>query len=228
MNIKNLILIVYFISSLLSGCGGGGGGEAPAAKTETPPPAGNYDLNDYIFHQDLRSTGGLISYPVSSYIKSDGSLAVSYNDRFERTTADTIVWQSSGSPASTFVITPSTIDETVHSAMDALRASQRFVDVGTKYMDATASLPPIGDQNARCTVLQHHDSIDLSTMTGSFSLASGIYNDVLEVNCITSFVVEGQLGEHTNLRHYFAKNVGVVFTEGNMLFFGEVYIIPKI
>ena len=221
------LTIGYLLTILLSACGGGGDGGGDSAGNNNNG-AGQYDLVDYFFHENLAVTNSTVSYTVSAYSKDTGEQLIQYTDDFEKTADDTIVWTSSGEPASTFVITDSRIDETVHSALDAPRPNQRFVDVGTEYMDATASLPPFGDQNARCTVTAHHDSIDLATKTDAYNLASGIYNDVLEINCITSFIIEGNLAEHTNLNHYFARNIGLVFTEGNLFLFGNVYIIPEI
>lgn len=222
------IFIGHLLIILLSACGGGGSGGG-----DTPPegtPNGQYDLVDYLFDKTLDVTSNIKTYQISVYAKSTGNLIFpfEYTEQFEKTLDNTIYWSTDGEAASTFVITASTIDETVHSANDAFRASQRFVDVGTEYMNASADLPPFGTQNANCKLVKHHPSIDLSTLTDTFSLTSGIYNDVLEINCSTGFVIEGQYGEHTNLTHYFVRDVGIVFSEGTVFFLGDVYFIPQL
>ena len=218
-------LIGYLLLISLTACGGGGGGGA----ADTPvnnTTSGQYDLVDYLFDQSLAITSNTVEYPVSVYDKTTGELSVEYTDHFEKTIDDTIVWTSSSEPASTYVITATSINETVHSANNSLRANQRFVDIGTEYMNANADLPPLGTQNARCSVTGHHATVDLASLTGAFSLVAGSYSDVLEINCITSFVVDSTLAEHTNLTHYYARDMGLIFTEGQLLFFGDVYIIP--
>jgi len=216
----------------VTACGGGsGGGTTVEPNTGNIPPvidtSGQYDLVDYLFNETLSVTLNSVSYPSTFYNKADGVEVLQYTDKYEKTLDDTIVWSSDGTLNSTFVITPSTINETVHSANNALRTTQRFVNVGDVYMNANETTP-IAPQNATCKVVNHHPSIDLGSLTGAFSLATGIYNDVLEVSCVTSFVIEGTNAPHTTLTHYFSRGVGVVLTEGSVIFFGDVYLIPTI
>lgn len=217
-------LIAYLLATLLCACGGGGSG----ITTSDNQSSGQYDLAEYLFDQALDITSASTSYQVSLYDKTTGSLFIQYTDTFEKTFDDTVYWTSEGEPASTYVISSTMIEETVHSADNAIRPSQRFVDIGTTYMDASEELPPVGMQNAKCTVSNHHTSIDLSTLTGVHLLANGIYHDVLEVNCITGYVINNTVAEHTNLVHYFARDIGLIFSHGTLILFGDIYIIPEL
>ncbi|WP_455220894.1 hypothetical protein [Kaarinaea lacus] len=219
------LVIVIILALTLAACDGSGGNSDNFSTTNDP--SGQYDLVDYIFNESLSVLSNSVNYTVTLYDTSDGHQVFQYIEKFEKTADDTIYWTTDDTPASTFVITSSSIDETVHSANDELRISQRYVDVGTEYMNETTDTL-VGAQNATCQVVNHHPTIDLSTLTGTFPLASGIYNDVLEVKCITGFVVQATLAPHTNLTHYFAKGVGLIFTEGELLLFGNVYIVPAL
>jgi len=219
------LVIVIMLFPTLAACGGSGGKSDYSSTSNSP--SGQYDLVEYLFNESLSVLSNSVSYTVTLYNTSNGLQVFQYTDKYEKTAGDTIFWTTDDTPASTFVITSSTIDETIHSANNELRISQRYVDVGTEYMnEATDTL--LGAQNATCQVIEHHPTIDLSTLTGAFPLATGIYNDVLEVKCITSFVVQGTLAPHTNLTHYFARGVGVIFTEGEVLLFGNVYFVPAL
>jgi hypothetical protein len=126
--------------------------------------------------------GGGISYPVKLYSKGDGSELLSGIEKveeYEKTSEDTVVFSESSSsePENTFRIGDATVRETVHALDDQTRDIQRFINVGTKYMDADA-ITGIGTQNASCILIEHLDSFDLSTATGGVNLASGVYNDV--------------------------------------------------
>lgn len=219
------LVIVISLELTLTACGGSGGNSDNS--TTTNIPSGQYDLVDYFFSESLSVVSNSVSYMVTFYNKSDGQQVAQYTDKFEKTFDDTIYWTTDDIAASTFVITPSSIEETIHSANDEFRISQRYVNVGSEYMNATTDTL-LAPQNATCEVIDHHPSVDLSTLTGTFPLATGIYNDVLEINCVTSFVIQGTTVPHTNLVHYFAKDVGVIFTEGELLGFGNVYMVPAL
>jgi hypothetical protein len=219
------LLVVIMLELTLSACGGSGDNTDNSSTANNP--SGQYDLVDYLFNESLSVVSNSVSYMVTFYDTSDGHQVLQYTDKFEKTFDDTIYWTTDDVAASTFVITSSSIEETIHSANDEFRISQRYVNVGTEYMNETADTL-LAPQNATCQVIDHHPSIDLSTLTGAFPLAAGIYNDVLEVKCITGFVVQGTNVPHTNLTHYFAKGVGIIFTEGDLLLFGNVYLIPAL
>ena len=224
----------------LSACGGGGGGNSDtngdSGKDNSDGGSGDvtigeYDLTTYLFHQNLDLVGGKISYLVKFYSKGDGAEifpSIETVEEYEKTSEDTIVFRvsTSSEPENTFLIKDTTVQETVHTLENQTRDFQRFVEVGTKYMDADA-ITTIGTQNASCTLIEHLDSFDLSTATGNYNLASGVYDDVLHVQCITGFVANGTVVAHTNIHHYFAKDIGLIFNEGIMIFLGAIYIIPQ-
>lgn len=217
------LVIVIMLGLTLAACGGSGGNTNNSSTSNNL--SNQYDLVDYLFSESLSVVANSVSYTINVYATAGGHQLIQYTDKFEKTYDDTIYWTTDDIAASTYIITSTSIEETVHSANDELRISQRHVDVGTVYMNETTETF-IGPQNATCQVTEHHTTIDLSNLTGTFPLATGIYNDVLEVNCITGFVIQGTTVPHTNLVHYFAKDVGVIFTEGELLGFGDVFIIP--
>ncbi len=225
----SIIGVTLLVSALLTACGGGGGnsGTPVDAKPPITDTSGQYDLQDYLFNESLSVTLSTVSYPVTFYGKADGVQTFQYTDRFVKTLDDTIAWTTDDAPSSTYKITTATIDETVHTANNAVRQMQRFVDVGDVYLNANDETL-FGTQNATCQVVDNLTSIDLSTLTGNFSLAAGIYNDVLKVSCVTGFVNQGTVLPHTTLTHYFARGVGVVLVEGSIILFGDVYIIPTL
>lgn len=219
------LVIILAIELTLAACNESG--DNSDNSTTTNSPTGQYDLVDYLFNESLSVLSNSISYTVTFYNKSDGQQVLQYTDRYEKTLDDTIYWTTNDVAASTFVITPSSIEETLHSASDELRISQRHVDVGTEYMNETTDTL-FGPQNATCEVVAHHPTIDISTLTGEFTLAAGIYNDVLEVKCVTAFIIQGTSAPHTTLTHYFAKDVGMIFNEGEIIFYGNVYMVPAL
>ena len=224
----------------LTACGGGGGGSSGNTDASGSDDSGDgsgdlttdeFDLTTYLFHQNLDLVGGRISYPVKLYSKGDGSELLSSIEKveeYEKTSEDTVVFSESSSsePENTFRIGDATVQETVHGLDDQTRDIQRFINVGTKYMDADATTG-IGTQNASCILIEHLDSFDLSTATGDFNLASGVYDDVLHVQCITGFVTNDTVSAHTDIHHYFAKDIGLILNEGVMFLLGEIYVIPQ-
>jgi len=219
------LAVIFMFELTLAACGGSGSNSDNTSTADTL--SGQYDLVDYLFNETLSVLSNSVSYTVTFYNISDGQQVLQYTDKFEKTADDTIYWTSNDVPAGTFVITPTTIDETVHSANDDLRISQRYVDVGTEYMNKTTDTL-LGPQNASCQVVEHHSTIDLGTLTGIFPVATGIYNDVLQIECITGFVTQGAVAPHTILTHYFAKGAGLIFSQGQLLLLGNVYMVPAI
>jgi len=219
------LVTVIILAFTLVACGGSGGNSDNSSTSNSP--SGQFDLVDYYFSETLSVVANSVSYTVNLYDSLDGQQVFQDREKFEKTADDTILWTSDDMPASTFVITSATIEETLHSDNDELRILQRYVDVGTEYLNKTIDTL-LGAQNTTCHVVDHHPTVDLSTLTGTYPLAAGIYNDVLEINCVTSFVIHGTLQPHTNLTHYFARNVGVVFSEGLLFGLGNIYIVPAL
>ena len=219
------LVTAIMLAFMLVACGGSGGNSDNSSTSNIP--SGQFDLVDYYFNETLSVVSNSVSYTVNLYDSLDGQQVFQDMEKFEKTADDTILWTSDDMPASTFVITSATIEETLHSDNDVLRILQRYVDVGTEYMNKTIDTL-LGPQNTTCHVVDHLPAIDLGTLTGTFPLATGIYTDVLEIKCVTSFVVQGTMQPHTNLTHYFARNVGVIFSEGLLFGLGNVYIVPSL
>ena len=229
-------LIAIFISA----CSGGSGGDSNNTEdtesngsegSSSVVTIGQYDLTTYLFHQNLDLVGGKVSYEIKLYSKVDGTdyfPSLMIEEEYEKVSEDTVIFKTNGSiePENTFQIKDSTIQETVHTLENQTRDIQRFVDIGTKHLDADGE-SILGAQNASCTLIEHLDSFDLRTATGSFNLASGVYDDVLHIQCITGLIVDDAVVPHTDLHHYFANNFGPILTEGTILLLGEAYIVPQ-
>jgi len=117
----------------------------------------------------------------------------------------------------TFTIADSGITETFIDPPDS-RVSQRSADIGDEYLNANSAPDP----DAPIAVVH-----DLSTATGNQMLASGVYEDVIKVLCLTGFVQGDTVNNHSTVTSYFAKDVGLIFSEGNVLFLDEVYIVEE-
>jgi len=249
-NNKVLFSCLFFTSLFLTACGGNSGGNNPqeggatqnigaggtgiAGDSNSSGNTGNFDIVEYMFPDQVENIGGFTSYETRMFSKSKGEQlfeGLETSEQFERTAADTVVFSvnNTGEPANTFVINASSIEETVHGSDNQKRTLQRFVNIGDTYLDANATVN-LGEpmkQNAKCSVIEHLDSFDLAFATGSLNLASGIFNDVLHVQCTTGFIVDGQVAPHTDLHHYFARDKGVIFNHGTVILMGDVYIIPQ-
>jgi len=119
------------------------------------------------------------------------------------------------------VIKDTTIEETVHvqGASNIQRTLTRSINTGDVYLD---SVDENGD-SATCEVVKHFNSFDLANATGSFNLAAGMYNDVLQVNCVT-IADDSTLADFDQ---YFAKDFGLILTAGKLSVLGDIYLIPE-
>lgn len=239
MTVQSLSSTIVLLS-LLTACGGSSsqGGAVEASNGDGSSEAGNsgnFDLFEYLFPSEITDVGGLSSYLTRMYAKDTGEQLLSgieTSEQYEKTAPDTIVFSvnNTGEPKNTFVVGADSIEETVHDLDNQKRTTQRFVNVGDTYLDANATVPMLGEideQNAKCSVIEHLATFDLGSATGSLSVASGTYNDVLHVQCQTGFIINGQVGTHTDLHSYFARGKGVIFNHGTLLLIGNVYIIPE-
>ncbi len=192
---------------------------------------GQFDLADYLFHDNTDTVGGSISYTLKVFSQETGNMILEDTEEVARINDNTITFTFAEQLNKSFIIGSSVIEEILHDLDDISRDTQRFVDIGTTYMDATNTSGNdelMLTQNARCTVIEHLDSFDTSTATGMFALTSGVYQDVLNIRCITSFVSEdGTLAPHTDINHFFARGRGVIFQTGSALFIGETYFITE-
>jgi|GEM_PF-5115970 len=207
---------------------GGGGDETTGSGGAV---SGNYDLSEYIFPSAVLSNGGEVSFVEKSYSKDAATegFAISLDRSFSNNNGD-IDEYSSGELYRTHVIGNSQIVETFHDPVMS-RTSARYANIGDVYMDATTTAASGGifaaEQNATCELEAHLDSFDLSTATGDQALTSGVYEDVLQVKCVTSFVANSVKSPHTTLTSYFAKGTGVIFNEGNVIILGDVYLVEE-
>lgn len=226
-NSKLTYLAILCISILLTACGGSDNNNS-GQQFDT---SGQYDMTEYLFHSNLDVVGGESVFTTLTYKQVDGTkTGFDLAEKMEKTADNLVKQTAAGSDQRSYLIKSDRLVETVHIANNETRDHKRFVDVGETYLDATQNNSSNNDaltQRAVCKVIAHLDSFDLLTATGEHSLASGVYQDVLYVNCQTGFVVEKQFSPHTNLDQYYAKDVGLIFSEGSIIFFGEVYLISE-
>ncbi len=196
--------------------------------------AGLFDMADYTFHINTRTVGGSIAFTEKTYNKTliDQGPLISLPRSFTNN-AGVIEEAGFGINIKTFTITDTTIEERFLDD-GTLRTWTRFANIGDVYMDedvqtgTTALFPGLsGPQNASCQLLEHLPTFDLSTATGEEMLASGSYQDVIKIRCITSNIVEGQRVPHTDLVSYLAQDIGLLLSEGSVLLFGDQYIIEE-
>ncbi len=156
------------------------------------PVTGEFDLSEYLFHRNVLTIGGEISFLEKFYDKTpetdeDGSNFLSLSRAFFNN-AGVIEESSFGELDKTFLISATTIDETFVGNGD-FRQSQRFASVGDEYLNADTQPMNLGgqalQQNATCIVQEHFNAFDLSTATDDRMLASGVYEDVLKVEGFT-------------------------------------------
>ncbi len=83
------------------------------------------------------------------------------------------------------------------------------------------------EQNATCVLEEHLPTFYLATATADIALAGGVYDAVIRVQCVTSFINGTTRTPHTTLDSYFAKGVGVIFNEGNMILLEDAYIVEE-
>lgn len=239
------ITIAALAVVFLSACGGGsssapeaasgGGGAADDGENSSADDSssgdGTFDLSKYLFPSSVLSSGGQVSFVEKTYqvTESGVDLALTLNRSFSNNNG-TIEEYSSDELIKTFTVGDTLISETLITASD-FRTGKRFAQVGETFMDANSTPAPDSAfpvvQNASCVLDAHLDSFDLSTATGDYTLSSGVYEDVLRVQCVTSFVANGVKSPHTTLFNYLAKDVGTIFSEGNVFLLEDVYIVEE-
>ena len=244
MKFKNVLFSCLVTSSLiLTACGGKGEGGAnpPEGGTVGSSNTGSYDLAEYIFPDEVGNVGGFTSYKIRTFDKNtgeeilgreEGGIGAQFDsEQVERTAADTIVFSinNTSEPLFTFIIDATSIEKTVHRLdnQNNLKSTKpRFVNIGDTFSDGTVNLgnEPL-EQNGNCSVIEHFDSFDLSSATGSFRLASGNFNDVLHTQCTT--IVDGKPELSSDIHEYFAKGKGRILEDLNLPFLGEIYEIPQ-
>lgn len=215
------------------GQGGSGGGSTPDNTTPDSqfPSSGTYDLSLYTFHRNVLSAGGQISFIEKIYGKNESEDGAFISLRRDFTNNNgTIEESSSDALIKTFTVSSTAINENLLDSGDS-RESQRYANIGDVYLNANSTPDPSNpiavEQNATCRLEEALDSFDLSTATADLMLASGVYEDVIRVFCVTGFVRGGTVTPHTMLTSYFAKDIGLIFSEGEVLFLEDVYIIEE-
>jgi len=234
---KSLLLTsLLSMTFLLTACGGGGsngntddgtpnGGNDGNTSSPSVGLTGPFDLTEYLFHDNLGTVGGSHSYRTRLFKIEDGNelfASIEIIEEYFKQDENTVIqrYDNLSPPNYTYVITDTTIEETVHVIGDTniQRTLTRSASTGDIYLDYVD-----GNDSAKCEVVKQFASFDLGNATGSFSLAAGIYNDVLQINCVT--ISEGSV--LADFDQYFAKDVGLILTSGMLTGLGEVYLVPE-
>ena len=243
--------LLTFILFNLAACGGGSSSSSPASQQNPAPDPNNsnqepvttneqpntdsqgqYDLAQYLFPTDVVASIGDFSFTEKLYSQESGELVATLSRRFSNADGAEIEEYSFSDKIKLFEIKSTEIEETLLDLNNATRISARYANIGDTYMNADYTPPPsdpIGlSQNASCKLVNHLESFDLASAAGNFNLGSGDFEDVLEIDCVTSFISDdGQRSEHTSLKHYFVKGLGGIFSEGTVFLFGDVYIVDE-
>ncbi len=240
----NIGLLFTLAIGVMSGCGGSDTQTGPDVPSDVQPDEnedpsdnsadnrGQYDLAEYLFPEEVLASDGDVSFTEIHFAQDTGEPIMSIPRRFTNSDGVTINEFSFSERIKTFSVNQTSIEETLLDLDSAKRDSKRFVDIGDTYMNADYH-PPESDpvdisQNASCKLIQHIDNFDMSTAGGNLNLASGVLNDVLKIDCVTSFLADdGQKSPHTTLTHYFAKGIGGIFSEGSVLLVGDVFIVEE-
>ncbi|MBL4709364.1 MAG: hypothetical protein JKY48_13085 [Flavobacteriales bacterium] len=250
---------VLLAASVLTACGGGGGGSGAilpvvgGGDNDTPgtvTSSGEFDLADYFFHNNLDMPGGSLTFEQRTFFQETGEeFPFSITNQLVRE-GDTITLSASTQLPGTeeprvarvYTITSSTIERTFFNLDGEVGRSdsgQRFVDIGETYLDMNTSTnfgtdEETGEEailltNVKCSLVEHFDTFDLSLATGQFNLASGVFNDVVQINCVVR-AIDPDTGEVivmgilTEIDQYFDRDVGTVFIDESISFFlGATY-----
>jgi len=200
--------VVLFSAFILNACGGG-----------SSDSDSTYDLSEYLFNSAITVPNGEFNYIEKAFFKETGEQVFLFDSPASFTSNDTgLITGIIADNLSildflrTYKINAEDIEET-----DGVLVSYytRFVGVGTNYYNATFREEIVRN----CVLLEHLDTFNLGTATGNLNLTSGVYNDVLKVECTTSTLSDENLISYS-YRTYYAKDQGVIFKEGE-----EDYVI---
>ncbi len=203
----------------------------PSGNDNSVATSGEFDLSKYLFHDNVLTTGGQINFDEKIFNKDNagGDSVITLSRSFVNNNG-TIEEYSSDEKIKTFTISSTAINENLLDSANS-RTSSRYANIGDTYIDAVSTPPtnsPIAvEQNATCVLQEHLATFDLASATADIALASGVYDDVIRVQCVTSFISGTTKSPHTTLNSYFAKGVGVIFNEGNVFLLEDVYIVEE-
>lgn len=187
------------------------------------------DLAAYLFPAAVLESGGRVDVTESMYSQDDGQLQFSLSRAYVENNG-AIDEYASGEIEKSQTITESQIEERFYDPEDS-RVSARFAAFGDVYMDADSEASASEDfslqQNARCQLITEYAEFDLAGATGEHNLASGSYDQVIEVECVTSYIVDGDIVPHTTLTSYFAKNTGLILSKGSVILLGDIYVVER-
>ncbi len=230
------------------------------------PNTGQFDLAEYFFENILDRVGASVMFPVNTFRQDTGERLFMGT---ESTITRVVDENGSILETQTIAIGTLEPDTTTlfryNIGNDAIEVisfedevanppflTQRFVNVGDVFQDVTATVffddmpGSISEDeggltvNTRCTVVEQLDEFNLAEATGPFNLASGVFSDVLRVNCQMSIVLtEEELNQIpddvefnpviSDADTYFAREVGEILTEASGLaaFLLDIYLIRE-
>jgi len=206
----------------------------PAETTIEYQGPDDYDLSLYFFHANTRTVGGEVAFTEKYYEKTSGNELIHSRAKRYLNTGTTI--DSIGSDGVVFLqyaITINSIKE-IGVSYTGAQGVLRYAELNEKYLDAV--IEQLGRRDT-CTLQNHFDDFDLGDATGSATIVTGVYEDVLHVFCKRVLDSEDD-GIQTNYswNAYYAKDVGLIFADGNWVILdadsnwfdvGDAYLIPE-
>lgn len=194
----------------------------------------DYDLSLYFFHTNTQTPGGEIAFTEKYYEKLVGNGPIhSRTTRYLNTGTSIDSLSTDNAVFLQYVITVNSIKE-IGVSYNGAQTVNRYTKLGEIYLDAV--IESLGRRDT-CTLQNHLDDFDLGDATGSVTIASGVYEDVLHVFCNRILDSEDD-GIPTNYswNGYYAKDVGLIFADGNWVTLeadsswfvvGDAYLIPE-
>ncbi|MEM7258345.1 MAG: hypothetical protein AAF404_13285 [Pseudomonadota bacterium] len=200
---------------------------ACSGDTEQSTVDDEYDLSLYQFHTNVLTNGGEITITENYYSQSTGEGPV-YAPTLRYLNVDGAIQRISvsGTVFEQSTITDTHIDKEGVS-YTGFRRGDRFASIGDTYLDAEVENLTL-KQN--CTLQNHLESFDLGTATGDHALASGVYEDVIQVYCVSVFTnADGSTRPNYDWNRYYAKGLGLISIDGRWPNFltGDIYAIPQ-
>ena len=215
---KKRIFLSFVLPLAIAACSSLNGPDAQAAN--------EFDLSLYSFHANTQSIGGEISYVENYYDKASGSAPIYSPSIMFKNTGLGIDKVATGleGPSAQYRVLTDTIEENNPSFNDS-RTFDRFARLGDSYIDSVYEQIGVAET---CALQRHLNSFDLSTATSPIIIANGVYEDVIQVYCDSSFITDGASSPNYSWDRYYAKGVGLIFIDGDWVnLLGEIYAIPE-
>lgn len=216
-------IIVSTFALMLTSCAGTG--DSIIGRQAAPvDPTGEFDLSEYLFHEQVSSETGSMGY-TEKYYKKNEDIAVVLQPEFRYIrNGETIDVQSSGIDGLTYqyTVTDSAINE-FHPTLDDSRSYERYAQLGDTYLNAELTSVNV---NETCVLSEFFETYHLSSATGKLKISNKTYDNVIKVRCRSEFTNRNENRTNYRWNVYYAKDIGPVFKDGNWEnYLGNIYAI---